>query len=95
MIWSLLWMRISTTSLALYDTVDTCGNGLTTNEEPLLIDTCGSGFGVDDLVPVMDEDLHHHIGKLDVHDGGHSLLLCSQQRRPEAHSQVRHSHQVL
>jgi hypothetical protein len=51
-------MRISTTSHALYDTVDTCGNGLTT-DEALLIDTCGSGFGVDDLVPVMDENLHN------------------------------------
>ncbi len=42
--------------------IDTRDTGLTTDEEALLIDTCGSGFGVDDLVPVMDENLHNLIG---------------------------------
>lgn len=44
---------------------------------------------------VLDEDLYHNVLELDVHDGGHSLLLGPQQSGAEHHTQVGHSHQVL
>ena len=45
-------------------------------------------------LPVADHDLHHHVGELDVHDGGHSLLLGSEEGGTEAHPKVGHSHQI-
>lgn len=43
---------------------------------------------------MLDEDLHHDVLELDVHDGGHRLLLWAEQRGPEDHAQVGHCHQV-
>lgn len=43
---------------------------------------------------MFDEDLHHDVLELDVHDGGHRLLLWAEQRGPEDHAQVGHGHQV-
>lgn len=43
---------------------------------------------------MLDEDLHHDVLELDVHDGGHRLLLWAEQRGPEDHAQVGHRHQV-
>lgn len=41
------------------------------------------------------EDLHHNVLKLDIHDGGHRLLLWAEQSGPEDHAQVGHRHQVV
>ena len=55
----------------------------------------GVGLGLEEGVPVLDEDLHHHVSELDVHDGGHCLLLRPEQGGAEADSEVAHRHQVL
>lgn len=41
------------------------------------------------------EDLNHNVLKLDIHDGGHRLLLWAEQSRPEDHAQVGHRHQIV
>lgn len=41
------------------------------------------------------EDLYHNVLKLDIHDGGHRLLLWAEQSRPEDHAQVGNSHQIV
>ena len=55
----------------------------------------GVGLGLEEGVPVLDEDLHHHVSELDVHDGGHRLFLRPEQGGAEADPEVRHRHQVL
>ena len=52
-------------------------------------------LGLEEGVPVLDEDLHHHVGKLDVHDGRHSLLLRPKQSWTKTNPEVGHCHQVL
>ena len=44
----------------------------------------GEGFPAEDLSPVLDHDLDDDVGELDVHDGGHGLLLGAQQGGAEA-----------
>lgn len=44
---------------------------------------------------VLDQDLHHNVLELDVHDGGHRLLLWAEQSWAEDHAQVGDGHQVL
>lgn len=41
------------------------------------------------------EDFHHNVLKLDIHDGGHCLLLWAEQSRPEDHAQVGDRHQIV
>lgn len=41
------------------------------------------------------EDLNHNVLKLDIHDGGHRLLLWAEQSRPEDHAQVGDRHQIV
>ena len=55
----------------------------------------GVGFCLQQRLPVLDEDLDHDVGELDVHDGGHRLLLGPEQGGTEADGQVGHRHQVL
>lgn len=44
---------------------------------------------------MLDQDLHHDVLELDVHDCSDRLLLGPQQRGTENHAQVGHRHQVL
>lgn len=44
---------------------------------------------------VFYEDLNHDVLKLDIHDGGHRLLLWPEQSGPEDHAQVGDRHQVV
>lgn len=44
---------------------------------------------------VLDQNFYHNVLELDVHDGGHSLLLWAQQGWPEDHAQVGDGHQIL
>lgn len=46
------------------------------------------------LGEVLDEYFHHNVLELDVHHGGHRLLLRAHQRGPKDNSQVGHGHQV-
>ena len=57
--------------------------------------TCGARLGGEDELAILDEDFDDDVCKLDVHDGGHRLLLGPQQGRPKAYTQVGHRHQVL
>lgn len=54
-----------------------------------------SAFGGCYLLLVLNEDLHHDILELEVHDGGHRVLLWPHQRRAEDHAQIGHRHQIL
>lgn len=47
------------------------------------------------LLVMLYEDLNHNVLELDVHDGGHRLLLWAEQSRPEDHAQVGDRHQVV
>lgn len=47
------------------------------------------------LLVVLDEDLHHDVLELDVHDGCDRLLLRAEQSGPEDHAQIGDGHQVL
>ena len=53
------------------------------------------GLGLEEDVPVLDEGLDHHVCKLDIHNGGHCLLLQPEQGGAEAEPEVAHRHQVL
>ena len=55
----------------------------------------GVRLGLEQSGPVLDEDLDHDVGELDVHDGGHRLLLGPEEGGTEADGQVGHRHQVL
>ncbi len=44
--------------------------------------------------PVLDEYLHDDVGELNVHDGGHGLLLRPEEGGAEADPQVGHGHHV-
>ena len=55
----------------------------------------GVGFCLQQRLPVLDEDLDDDVGELDVHDGGHGLLLGPEERGTEADAEVGHGHQVL
>lgn len=44
---------------------------------------------------VLNQDLHHNVLELDVHDGSHGLFLRPEQGRAEHHAQVGHRHQIL
>lgn len=41
------------------------------------------------------ENLDHNVLELDIHDGGHRLLLWSEQSRSENHAQVGDCHQIV
>lgn len=47
------------------------------------------------LLMVLYEDLYYDVLKLDVHDGGHRLLLWAEQSWPKDHTQIGDGHQVL
>lgn len=47
-----------------------------------------------DLSEVLDQYFHHDVLELNVHHGGHGLLLRAHQRRAEDDAQVGHGHQV-
>lgn len=47
-----------------------------------------------DLSEVLDQYFHHDVLELNVHHGGHSLLLRAHQRRSEDDAQVGYGHQV-
>lgn len=58
-----------------------------TSKSPYLINDC-------DLVEVLDKYFHHNVLELDVHHGGHRLLLGPHQGGPKDDTQVGHCHQV-
>lgn len=41
------------------------------------------------------ENLYHNVLKLDIHDGGHCLLLWAEQSWSEDHAQVGDCHQIV
>ena len=47
------------------------------------------------LLVLLDEDLHHNVLELQIHDGRHGFLLGSHQCGAKHHAQVGYGHQVL
>lgn len=62
--------------------------------DPIIIHLCEHTHPSYPLV-MFYEDLNHNVLKLDIHDGGHRLLLWAEQSRPEDHAQVGDRHQIV
>lgn len=62
--------------------------------DPIIIHLCDHTRPSYPLV-MFYEDLNHNVLKLDIHDGGHRLLLWAEQSRPEDHAQVGDRHQIV
>lgn len=58
------------------------------------VEATGSSLNTHPFV-VLNEDLHHNVLELDVHDCSHGLLLWAEQGGAEHDAQIGHRHQVL